>query len=311
MVNHRLFLSLSLGLGAACLPLGAALAQTPTLTQSTPVRVFDSAPSYVNDHTFVKGPDGSWNLFGIYHDEPADPEHESEFVHAVHASGDPSGWQTNSFTVDAQGPIALREDSALGETHLWAPHVVWSGHDYVMVYQSGGTDDDHAAIRLARSPDLVNWRRTGELFTDFCVARDPMLKRVGALWALYYTRCDDPASRRSGVAYRTSSDLRRWSAPAMALVLAATPSVFNSGYTESPFVFEKNGWFYLSVTSYPVDYRATFVFRSRSPFQFSDTPIARLAAHAAEWLEDREGQLFMSSAGWGQGGVWLSRVSGF
>ena len=59
-----------------------------------------------------------------------------------------------------------------------------------------------------------------------------MLRKNGAWWTLYYTRCNSARDRRSGVAYRTSIDLRSWSAPAMALTLESTPAMFNSGYTE-------------------------------------------------------------------------------
>ena len=209
--------------------------------------------------------------------------------------------------------IALDRSAELGETHVWAPHVMRDGDRYVMVYQSGGADNDRAQIRLAESADLSHWQRVGDapLFTDVCVARDPMLRKSGDLWTLYYTRCDSTSSHRSGVAYRTSRDLLHWSDPQMALVLADTPQMFNSGYTESPFVFEKDGWYYLSVTSYPVDWDATFVYRSRTPFSFPAQPFARLQAHAAEWLHDDRGSLLMTSAGAGAGGVWIMPVSGF
>lgn len=95
---------------------------------------------------------------------------------------------------------------------------------------------------------------------------------------------------------------------ALTLTLESTPAMFNSGYTESPFVFERNGWYYPSVTSYPVAYDATFVYCSHSPFHFSEPPIARLAAHAAEWIFTDSGEAFMTHCGPGQGGVWVSPV---
>jgi len=169
-------------------------------------------------------------------------------------------------------------------------------------------------MRAAESRDLRRWRRIGPapLFEDACVARDPMVSRAGDRWVMYYTRCDDPVSRRSGVAYRTSEDLLRWSEPSMALVAGSSPPMFNSGFTESPFAFERGGWHYLSVTAYPIAWDATFLYRARSPLAFSEPPAARLTAHAAEWISDpRTGALYMTHAGPGQGGVWLSAVSGF
>ena len=97
----------------------------------------------------------------------------------------------------------------------------------------------------------------------------------------------------------------------MALVVEDSEPMPNSGYTESPFVFERGGWYHLSVTSYPIAWDATLLYRSRSPFAFEGPPIARLRAHAAEWLVDPgTGDLCMTHAGPGQGGVWLMPVRG-
>ncbi len=277
-------------------------------------RVFDAAhlaggPDYVNDHTLIFGADQRWHLFGIFHQEPFAGEAEHDFVHAISEVRDPADWDASSFHLSPlAGGVALSLRADLGETHLWAPHVVRADDRYVMVFQSGGGDGDRSQIRLAESTDLQRWTRVGSdaLFEDICVARDPMLRRSGETWTLYYTRCSSDQDRRSGVAYRTSRDLRTWSAPAMALILESTPTMANSGYTESPFVFERDGWYYLTVTSYPVAFDATFVYCSRSPFHFSEPPIARLQAHAAEWIFTSSGQAFMTHCGPGQGGVWAS-----
>ena len=278
--------------------------------------MFDAAhlaggPDYVNDHTLIFGAGGRWHLFGIFHEEPFDSEQEHAFVHAISDVRDPLDWDASSFHLSPScGGVALTLRPDLGETHLWAPHVVRDGDRYIMVFQSGGAVD-RAQIRMAESTDLERWSRVGDaaLFEDLCVARDPMLRKHGETWTLYYTRCNDADDRRSGVAYRTSTDLRTWSAPTMALTLESTPAMFNSGYTESPFVFERNGWYYLTVTSYPVAYDATFVYCSRSPFHFSEPPIARLPAHAAEWIFTDSGEAFMTHCGPGQGGVWVAPMA--
>lgn len=290
----------------------------PSPEKAEPIRILDTRafrgrPHYVNDHCLIRDARGFWHLFGIFAEEPASAEGERAFVHAIsRAPLDPSDLAALVLDV-ADPPFALERDSAIGETHLWAPHVVRDGDRYLMFYQSGGPDNDRAAVRVAESLDLSRWRRLGAapLFEDICVARDPMLIRADDRWVMYYTRCDDRGARRSGVAYRTSTDLVRWSEPAMALVAERSEPMFNSGYTESPFVFERGGYYYLSTTAYPVAWDATFLFRSRSPFAFPDRPRARLSAHAAEWIDDpRSGALYMTHAGPGQGGVWLSAVRG-
>ncbi len=185
----------------------------------------------------------------------------------------------------------------------------------VMIFHVGTHDPDRSGFRIARSRDGFTWgREGGTLFEDLCVARDPMLARFGDLWAVYYTRCASIASPLSGVAYRTSLDLLHWSPPAMALTLGPETAMRNSGHTESPFVFQRKGWFYLTVTSYPVDYDATFVYRSRSPFAFPPHAVARLRAHAAEWVAEggdfEAGRLFFTHAGAGKGGVFLQELLG-
>src|SRR5271156_547697 len=197
-----------------------ALALNAAVQQQGPLRVFDTrvldgTSYYLNDHTLVQDERGRWHVFGIFHKDPADPDNEIEFVHAVTDEPDPAHWQHGTFKLSRTAPIALTRDESLGETHLWAPHVTSDGDRYLMVYQSGGAGADRAQIRLAVSRDLDHWERAGSkpLFEDICEARDPMLRKIDARWVLYYTRCADTASRLSGVAYRTSTDLEHWSAP--------------------------------------------------------------------------------------------------
>jgi hypothetical protein len=286
--------------------------------QGTMVHLFDSAslpggPYYVNDHTLVQGRRGEWHLFGIFNKEPMHDDQEVAFVHAVAAERDPARWVEGSFEPVAEPyRIALRAERSLGERHLWAPHVVAWGGRYMMVYQAGGSDDDHASIRLAESDDLYRWSRVGRvpIFEDFCAARDPMLVRREGAWALYYTRCDSIAGRHSGVAYRLSHDLVHWSEARMALALEHGPATSNSGYTESPFVFERGGAYWLSVSAYPLAWDATLLYRSSVPSSFPDIPYTRLRARAAEWVFGNRGELWMTHAGPGQGGVWMSAIEG-
>jgi hypothetical protein len=292
-------------------------ASSVAVHQRASTHVFDteSLPGplhYVNDHTLIQGPDRRWHLYGIYHREPIGEDSEFDFVHAIASEPDPARWGEGAFEpAPAPHTIALHADRAIGETHIWAPHVVADGNRYWMIYQGGGTDGDRASIRLAESDDLYRWTRVSDvpLFEDVCVARDPMLTRRESLWALYYTRCDSVGRRISGVAYRLSRDLAHWSEPRMVLSLPGTPPMPNSGFTESPFVFEKDGYHYLSVSPYPLAWDATLLYRSPAPFAFPSEPYTRLRAHAAEWLSSADGRtMFMTHAGPGQRGVWMSPV---
>lgn len=304
--------------GSAGLPPLDPGAASVALEQGERVHVFDTSalaggPYYVNDHTIVQGDDGTWHLFGIFHDEPKGSGAEVDLVHAVSGAREPARWKGGSFEVaPAPHRFALHARRELGETHLWAPHVVRAGDRWVMIYQAGGRDDYHASIRLAESRDLYAWTRIGRLplFEDFCEARDPMLTRRGGEWLVYYTRCESIPHKASGVVFRVSPDLAHWSEPHVALSVRSSPETSNSAYTESPFVFERGGAFWLSVTAYPTDWAGTLLYRSSAPFAFSDVPATRLRAHAAEWVFGRDGAAFMTHAGPGQAGVWMSRVDG-
>lgn len=320
LVDTIVRVELVLALAGVGLCLGAARGaeSTVAVTEGPRVKILDTeglpeGAHYVNDHSLLRTASG-WLLTGIFHPEPYAPTDERAFVLAGAPPSEPSQWYeagSPSFSIPAR---RLALSAASDEPWIWAPHLARDDDgSLVMIYQAGAVDPDRAAFHLARSRDGVTWAREGgTLFEDFCVARDPMLLRIGGAWIVYYTRCAGRISQESGVAYRLSRDLQRWSAPRMALTLPEPR--FDSGYTESPFVFHRRGWFYLSVTSYPIAWDATFVYRSRSPVDFPPRPVARLAAHAAEWIADgddfEEGRLFFTHAGAGQGGVWMSELLG-
>lgn len=325
----------SLGLAYAfdepAVPRGGG-APAPEIRQGEAVRVLDTraledpahpraprADHYVNDHAAVQDPQGAWRLFGIFHREPYQPQDEREIMHAVCPEPDPARWGEGACRLrPGSARIALRADPAFGEQVLWAPHAASGDGSWLMALHTGmrGGDSHRAQISVARAGTLEGLLRAPRAvaFTDICVARDPMVRRIGGLWVMVYTRCDDVSSQRSGVAYRTSVDGVRWSEPEMALVIEDAPPMFNAGYAESPFLFERGGWFYLSVTAYPIAQDATLLFRSRSPFHFPGRPFARLRAHAAEWIAEggdlERAPLFLTHAGTGQGGVWISAVEG-
>lgn len=264
-------------------------------------RIYDPSdgarrPWYINDHTIIRDGAGRWHLFGITHPEPADPFDETIFAHATARS--------------LHGPWMKRDpalfvDSDYGETHLWAPHVVSAHGVYWMFYAGGGCDRTAAAINLATSTDLFHWTRhpDGPLFCDGYDARDPMVLRIGNHWIMYYCATSTPIGGHHVVAYRTSVDLVHWGDRHIAYT---DPTVgTEAGNTESPFVLRHNDIWYLFIGPRP-DYVGTEVFRSDNPFQFrSRDRVGHVAAHAAEVVDD-DGDLWVTAAGWAQGGVFLA-----
>jgi beta-fructofuranosidase len=256
--------------------------------------VGESSDWYINDHTLIRGADGVWHLFGITHAEPAAPMDERMFAHAT-APSLAGPWRKE--------PPALT--AADGESVLWAPHVVAHDGLYYMMYCAGG-EPERYRIKLATSPDLWTWTRQAVLFEDGFDARDPFLMRAGEGWVVYYTATSRPAGGNHVVAYRTSDDLIRWSDRRIAFVDPAVGTM--GGPTESPFVVKDGSGYYLFVGPRQ-GYVGTDVFFSEDPLRFDLTNWAgHIASHAAEIVEDADGQRYASSAGWGQGGVSLAPI---
>ncbi|MER7789018.1 family 43 glycosylhydrolase [Streptomyces sp. NPDC097640] len=256
-----------------------------------------AGPRYLNDHTLVQAK-GRWHLFGIVgasapRGESPDSAAEIAFTH-VSAPAPHGPWtaHADALTVDP---------SYFGEEHLWAPHVVEAGGRYWMFYAAGG--ETGAAINLATSTDLFTWTRepSGPLFRGLA-ARDPMVVRVGGEWVMYYTELSEPGGHHV-VAHRRSDDLLHWSEPGIAFTDASTDTTVS--VTESPFVVERDGWYYLFIGPRG-GYEGTDVLASRDPFHFDlDGYAGHVPGHAVEVVADGE-NWYVSAAGWFRQGLYVA-----
>jgi beta-fructofuranosidase len=283
-------------------------------------RVFDpsageAAAWYVNDHTFVRDEGGTWHLIGITHEEPMAPFEERDLLHAT-APALRGPW--------TKQPDALSTDAAWGETHLWAPHVVHHDGTYWMFYCAGGASKSAYRIHLATSTDCWSWTRhpASPVVVDGFEARDPMVCRLGDRWAMYYTATSDPSGGHFVVAVAFSDDLVHWTDRHVAYRDPMTGTM--AGPTESPFVFERDGRWYLLIGPdweglvrsmeetgrYDLAcYRRTRVLASDDPLAFDLAgQVGVIDAHAAEVVVDEDGAWWVSHCGWGQGGVHLAPV---
>lgn len=267
---------------------------------------------YINDHTFVRAADGKWHLFGITHREPANPHDEKHLAHAT-APALLGPW--------TKQPFALSVDPSQKESILWAPHVIAHAGRYWMFVCGGGPTPQEFRIQLATSTDCSQWTRAPEnpLVVDGYEARDPMVKRIGNRWVMYYAATETIDGGHFVVVATESDDLLHWHG--RRVVYRDVCEGTGGGPTESPFVIERNGRYLLFIgpdwqgllDSHArtgrydnACYRRTRVIESDDPFDFRiEHQIATVDSHAAEVI-DANGELWVSHCGWGQRGVYLA-----
>lgn len=277
----------------------------PLVTIGKYVRIFDYSVGekeawYINDHCFIKGPEGKWHMFGIIGKEAPSPWDQSNFGHAV-ADSLNGKWEKK--------PYALSRRDDLDEKVLWAPHVIKQGDTYFMYYCAGDPDHRRYQINLATSKDLYEWARYNgnPLFTDGFDGRDPFLFRdeLNNRWILYYTATSKPEGGHHIVAAKISTDLVHWSKDRYVVFKDSAKSTWG-GNTESPQVIQRGDWYYLFIGP-GASYRTTKVYRSNDLFNWDmSDEVATLDSHAAELVIDNDGKWYISSCGISQGGLFLA-----
>lgn len=251
---------------------------------------------YVNDHTLFRDKDGRYRLLGI---TSATGSHSGEkyFIEAVADSIDGPYRETRKL---------FTEEPNRG--FKYAPHVVRDGSVWHLFFAPG-------TIHHYTSTDGIEWVRAKPavrptLRRFFPALRDPMVFRDRGRWLMYLT---DAHNR---ISVYESKDLYDWEYRGAALTVGSGyPRSLNSS-CESPFVFEKDGTYYLATTVVPGrlsgaahwrSYNHTVVLASKDPLQFgvlSTGPegtarvVDTLDTHAPELVRDEHDDLWVTSAGW-------------
>lgn len=279
--------------------------QAPLMTIGAYVKIFDQSIGekdswYINDHCYIKGPDGKWHMIGITGRNKPHPWDESNFAHAV-ADSLTGPWEKKPYV------LTCRRD--LNEEVLWAPHILKVGNEYYMFYCAGHPDHQKYQINLAISKNLYTWQRYKDnpLFMDGYDGRDPFIFRdePNKRWILYYTATSKPWGGYHIVAAKTSNDLLHWSTDRY-VVFRDTAKGTWGGNTESPQVIKRGAWYYLFIGP-GANYRTTKVYRSHDLFNWDQEDlVATLESHAAELVVDEQNNWFISSCGLEQGGLYLA-----
>lgn len=267
----------------------------------------DKSGYYINDHTLFQDVNGTWRLLGITSRTDGDFSAE-KWLAAAHADTlPPDGMMIEDDPIADFGELA------------WAPHVIRQADTYTVFWSP------HRLMQMT-SRDGVTW-------SDPLLSmplpyhphfRDPMVLQVAPdQWLLYTTARTFFFSR---VDIYQSFDLENWQyiRPAQQNTWG---SEMNSSFasTESPFVAEYEGRYYLSVTFNngstfwhgllllmkiwldPSNYNDTRIFHASTPYDFgyyrgaerTENMVAELETHAPEYIYNPATDSWLiTTAGW-------------
>lgn len=291
---------------AGVYPLALAGVDKPLVEAGQFKQIFDpkageKEPWCINDHTFVRGPDGIWHVFGITHILPVNFARDpgKNLLHATAKTLTQAPWHKERFAVTANW-------DQHGEWLFWAPHVIKHNELFYMFVCAGNNQGHHYKIHLLTSTNLWDWERSpaNPLLIDGFDARDPNVLRDGKQWILYYTATSTPEGGNHLVASVTSTDLTHWSGKRV--VFTHPQQGTFGGPTESPFVLRRGKAYYL----FACDGGTINVYLSKEPFHWDiSNQVGTIYAHASEVVRDSDERWYISHAGWEHGGLSLAPLS--
>lgn len=276
----------------------------PTKPWKDALRLVGDGKTLYSDFSLIKDRRGSWHCigtFGVGRDGSGNGYALSDGYTLFHAEG-PS----------LTSPMALRDKIPYGirtpQAFMWAPGVAWDRRRqtaYLFYFHYYGWENGKQTlpeevccrVLTSSSPDLSRWKpydggqlpSTNMAFRvqddrDFCVFWDGRLKT----YLIYYC-CSSTYKGYPGLAgvvhVRTSKDLIHWSEPRTVM---GPPPNDTHGYSESPFVLYRDGYYYLWVSG--IDYSHTSLYISEDPFNFGDAIENRIEeqpGHAPEIVRER------------------------
>jgi hypothetical protein len=261
--------------------------------------------SYLNDHCLYQDADGDWRIMGITSHSRGDYQQERQFAVGVGKKIPPEG--------------AFQEDTptAMNDSPAWAPFVLREEDKYHLYWSP------HRLHHMT-SQDGITWENE-EILLEYPFHkffRDAMIVRVAnGQWLMYATGRGCWFSR---IDIYQSFDLVHWQyiRPALSSTWGSEKN-FVTGSMESPFLIQRDGQFYLSITynneSFFLSalllqfqiflnrkaYNNTLIFHSLSPYDFgvykgtkrTESLITHLVCHAPVYFQIK-GDWFVTTCGW-------------
>jgi hypothetical protein len=234
------------------------------LTERPPLERWNTEKAEPVDFTIFRAKDGRWQLIAcIRH-----TSHPGKGRLLYRWSSDrltAPGWRGDGIFLESRAEVGNAEGL------MQAPHCVIEQGRYYLFYNS-------ADAHLMTSADGIHFvhERGAEGFSQFKMGRDVMIfddRARHRRWIAYYTAVEpglNPRTRDHTVKVRTAPALRGpWSAEEIDIGTPTEPPAgYLFAYAESPFVLERDGWYFR--------FEQMFVYASRDPLQWSGPAVANL-----------------------------------
>ena len=259
--------------------------------EAKPSPDFDQNEWFTNDHCFIEDKSGKLHWFGI--NNPYPPPGKQLYRYHPYIGHLTSEDATKNWK---------REEMALNEIegteYLGAPYVIYHEESdrYAMVVE---TWLDTRRLEVVWSDDLYNWERTYKaiLPDDLWISsRDPhIMKGPDDKYWIHIVSTGNKGVKQTQVLRIRTKDFVHFEAPET--ILGINDNNFAT-LIESPFVYERNGTWYLFFTYAHRRYTETIVIASDNPnhFDYEKNVITTLFGHAAE-IFTYKGKEYISSCG--------------
>lgn len=298
---------------------------------------------YLNDHTIVNGP-GGWFVFGITHTNPVNGHEENlDLAFAGLNVTQEGAFVRHSFSLGAKFP----PETQLWAPHVvpfqdrWYMFYCGCGVDETRYHIRWAVSWDLRQWTRLGTLFTSGWDGRDPMVMN-------LGPKFNNTWAIYYCATTPDAGRNvTHVTYvRTNPHITNgqgWSEPHIAFWALNDGSPFG-GPTESPFVIRRGNLYYLLSGSWAPSYNHTRVFVTKDPLNFgnwtANTAVlaGEFESHApgkkrwrsikhvqsvfffllfflkhfsllhAEVFRDMDGSWWVTGAGWGMGGLFVSQL---
>ena len=234
------------------------------LTDRPPLERWGTPKAEPVDFTIFRAADGRWQLISCIRNT----SHPGKGRLLYRWSSDrltAPGWRADGIFLESQAEIGNAEGL------MQAPHCVIDDGRYHLFYNSTG-----AHVMTSSDGITFTHHRTANDYTLFKMGRDVMVFDDRARhnrWIAYYTAVVpglDPRTRDHTVMVRTAPALLGpWSAEEIDIGTPTEPPAgYLFAYAESPFVLERDGWYFR--------FEQMIVYASRDPLIWSGPPVASL-----------------------------------